>query len=469
MVKKVLRQRSAKDRTRDEAATPEMEAAERIRDSVGNAALARLPADSPAAAMLLLPGGAHVSNAAVARSLSTTGGSPEQAADRVADVIAREPVTVTPDRNGYAADLARQTATPTAVTTARSPAASGGEPLPATERSFFGPRLGYDLSRVRVHADADAAGQADVLRARAFTVGTDIYLGRGEPRTGTAAGRHLLAHELTHVVQQQSGLAVQRQEIPDELRSTPNYRDATDDELQQRHDWIISVLDQFTRSTPDTALLEQQAAEIGTELARRRALAAGRTFTDEDVQHSRSYFVRNAREQKDSCIVALNKGLKLATGDSALPTTPQSIEATMAKVAASGHAEEAHEIWFQARSGQITRGVARPDKLDESVWKAVLELSEGDPGWSVFTMSLLDGYHSVTLTLDATDPAKPRIYWSDQWQSKGGWKEYSRTELDTEVTKLVQEWWDAQEEGKKHTTVVRLWRIRAKAPTSSQP
>jgi hypothetical protein len=224
------------------------------------------------------------------------------------------------------------------------------------------------------------------------------------------------------------------------------------------------VLAQFTSSTPDTALLEQQLAEIGTELARRTALAEGRTFTDEAIARSRAYFVQNARTEKDSCIVALNKGLKLATGEPDLATTPKSIEATMGKVAAAGHSGEAYEIAFQSRNGRITRGGARPDKLDESVWDAVLALSGGDPGWSIFTLSLLDGYHSVTLTLDAADPAHPRVYWSDQWQSKGGWKEYTRATLDAEVTRLIQRWWDGQEEGRKHLTVVRLWRILAAAP-----
>ena len=75
-------------------------------------------------------------------------------------------------------------------------------------------------------------------------------------------------------------------------------------------------------------------------------------------------------------------------------------------------------------------------------------------------MSLMDGYHSVLLTVDNHDRAKPRMYWSDQWQSKGGWKEYTRSSLDAEVVKLIQGWWDGQAEGKKHNTIVRLWRLR---------
>ena len=81
-------------------------------------------------------------------------------------------------------------------------------------------------------------------------------------------------------------------------------------------------------------------------------------------------------------------------------------------------------------------------------------------------MSLLDGYHSVTLTLDANDPTAPRIYWSDQWKSKGGWTEYTRATLDGEVTHLIQAWWDEQAVGKKFPPVIRLWRMRATPATA---
>jgi len=64
------------------------------------------------------------------------------------------------------------------------------------------PRFGRDFSQVRVHTDAKAAKSADALNARAYTVGADIVFGQGEYPYGTEPGRFLLAHELTHVVQQ---------------------------------------------------------------------------------------------------------------------------------------------------------------------------------------------------------------------------------------------------------------------------
>jgi hypothetical protein len=78
----------------------------------------------------------------------------------------------------------------------------GGEGLTSRDRAFFEPRFGHDFSTVRVHADDRAARSADRMDARAYAVGRDIVFASGEYRPGSAAGRHLLAHELAHVVQQ---------------------------------------------------------------------------------------------------------------------------------------------------------------------------------------------------------------------------------------------------------------------------
>jgi len=79
---------------------------------------------------------------------------------------------------------------------------SGGEPLAAPTRSFFEPRFGRDFSGVRVHADVSAAATAQSVNALAYTHGNHIVFGAGQYQPNTAGGRRLLAHELTHVVQQ---------------------------------------------------------------------------------------------------------------------------------------------------------------------------------------------------------------------------------------------------------------------------
>ncbi|PYI92832.1 MAG: hypothetical protein DME97_08420 [Verrucomicrobia bacterium] len=80
---------------------------------------------------------------------------------------------------------------------------SPGQRLEPAARSFFEPRFGCDFSKVRVHADERAASAAEATKARAFTSGHNIVFGRNEYPPRTESQRKLLAHELTHVVQQQ--------------------------------------------------------------------------------------------------------------------------------------------------------------------------------------------------------------------------------------------------------------------------
>ena len=79
---------------------------------------------------------------------------------------------------------------------------SGGTALPASLRDFFQPRMGHDLSHVRLHTDAEAANSAQALSALAYTAGHNIVFAAGQYAPENPAGKKLLAHELTHVIQQ---------------------------------------------------------------------------------------------------------------------------------------------------------------------------------------------------------------------------------------------------------------------------
>src|SRR5436305_684722 len=81
----------------------------------------------------------------------------------------------------------------------------GGRPLPAAARAFFEPRFGRDFGDVRVHTGDAADASARGFQALAYTHGRDIVFRSGELDPGSAAGRRLLAHELTHVIQQDRG------------------------------------------------------------------------------------------------------------------------------------------------------------------------------------------------------------------------------------------------------------------------
>ncbi len=78
----------------------------------------------------------------------------------------------------------------------------GGRPLGHSERGFFESRFQRDFSSVRIHDGSRAAELAASVNARAFTLGRDIVFGRGQYSPSTSAGRTLMAHELTHVLQQ---------------------------------------------------------------------------------------------------------------------------------------------------------------------------------------------------------------------------------------------------------------------------
>lgn len=91
---------------------------------------------------------------------------------------------------------------------------SPGRPLDPATRRFMEPRFGYDFSRVRVHTDAKSAESARAINALAYTVGQDMVFGAGQYLPETNEGRQLVAHELTHVMQQTAsvgGHVVQRQ------------------------------------------------------------------------------------------------------------------------------------------------------------------------------------------------------------------------------------------------------------------
>lgn len=77
-----------------------------------------------------------------------------------------------------------------------------GQPLPDSVRSYLEPQLGQDFSQVHIHTDAKANKLSQQLGAKAFTTANDVFFREGAYQPGSDSGRGLIAHELTHVVQQ---------------------------------------------------------------------------------------------------------------------------------------------------------------------------------------------------------------------------------------------------------------------------
>ncbi len=87
----------------------------------------------------------------------------------------------------------------------------GGQPLLQSTREHFEGRFGHDFRGVRVHTDSRSADAAAEVNSYAFTTGSDIHFGAGRFKPGTPQGDRLLAHELTHVIQQDASRTVRLQ------------------------------------------------------------------------------------------------------------------------------------------------------------------------------------------------------------------------------------------------------------------
>ena len=139
----------------------------------------------------------------------------EQEADQVAEQVMGMPETTIARKcnTGINKDESLQTKSIGDASTTVSPALNhqiqhsrgGGQPMDPTTRSFMENRFGVDFSKVSIHTGTAAADMNRQINAKAFTVGKDIFFNNGEYQPGDKDGKMLLAHELTHVMQQGKG------------------------------------------------------------------------------------------------------------------------------------------------------------------------------------------------------------------------------------------------------------------------
>jgi hypothetical protein len=155
------------------------------------------------------------------------------------------------------------------VKSAAAAISGGGAPLSPAERAYFEPRFGHDLSAIRVHVDDAAASGARAIDARAFTLGNDIAFAPGEYRSDTRAGRHLIAHELAHAMQQDRGV-LRRQSVPTGItlkESKPfGHADLQTDELKAKWRTYIGAATSL-QVTPAGNYKGHCAKEFLTEVA----------------------------------------------------------------------------------------------------------------------------------------------------------------------------------------------------------
>lgn len=159
-----------------------------------------------------------------------------------------------------------QEAPPIVYDVLRSP----GRPLDKKARTFFETRFGHDFSRVRIHTGEKAERSASMVDAAAYTVGQDIVFGSAQYAPGSSIGMNLLAHELTHTIQQ-SGVA-----------STAAYPLRVDSSSSQDEQIAEATASRITLTTTVAPTI---ASNSGTENLQRAALHSGRMLDEGDCAH----------------------------------------------------------------------------------------------------------------------------------------------------------------------------------------
>jgi hypothetical protein len=387
-------------------------------------------------------------------------------------------------------------------------------PLTSEDRAFFEPRFGWDFSRVRIRHDE---GEADRRGAAAFTLGHRIALGRD-------ADRSVLAHELAHVVQHDLGAPrmvrakPKRKSAPEVLQGLLERPDLTldDRQLHTRYDDITPWLAQPILAS-DHARLAANQLTILQELGD-RALRAARTFKSTDITAMRNFFATTAhtREQEFqklrsttpasiddwhvdkqagenlhlSCIQVVRESLWKLFGDKAglaIPKEPteNAMDPTMVRLrTGASRAAAAVEFHYLSQTGHRIRkgGGARPESLENSIWDWLVDATRDDPGWSVFGVSIMDGYHSVIVSVDGRKLGSPKIYMSDHTRhhgpdafeemdqaASGHEDEYQSTSkrgLDEYILYASKVYWDESGDKTKPESITRVYRILNKQPPS---
>ena len=140
-------------------------------------------------------------------------------------------------------------------------ARGGGQPLDRTVGSKIGGALGADFSGVKVHTDSKSDSLNRSLSAKAFTLGSDVFFSKGAYNPGTHGGKQLLAHELTHVVQQGAAAGTGQRKV-DKVQTKLTVGPAGD-KYEQEADAVASrVMRAQTQSAPMVAGENKPTDEI---------------------------------------------------------------------------------------------------------------------------------------------------------------------------------------------------------------
>ena len=262
---------------------------------------------------------------------------------------------------------------------------NGGERLTESARAFFESRLHYDFGRVRTHTGPRAEEAARAVHARAFTIGRDVVFGAGQFAPGTKEGQRLLAHELTHVVQQTSPSSPGPSTIQRQASSTGPTAAATPDRDKEATTAGMIVEDTATDLQAGQMKKGEFLAELRTEVCRTAEAAmagTGRTtddcpyldfwfnyYSEKESQHIeraiRKYApetsrVTAAREYIPMITVRVRRGVEVWARTGEMTGVPEGLLADSAASKRTGNsrvpASSTGNVLFKGRDGGVRAG-----------------------------------------------------------------------------------------------------------------
>lgn len=157
----------------------------------------------------------------------------EQKADKNADIISgkkNESTSISKIGSGSAVMKKSEGVSSQSSGSVNKSVGAVGQKLPASTKSKMEAGFQSDFSGVKIHNDENAHKMSASLNAKAFTTGSDIYFGKGHYNPNSQKGEHLIAHELTHTLQQSAdGGMIQRAEIDTATEGSKKLKDSKDD------------------------------------------------------------------------------------------------------------------------------------------------------------------------------------------------------------------------------------------------
>jgi hypothetical protein len=360
-------------------------------------------------------------------------------------------------------------------------------------QEFLGSKLKFNFSNIQIHADNDAANNASRYNAQAFTYGPDIYFAKGKYEPQTLQGQQLIAHELIHVMQQNTRIPTQIQKQKAQPELEKDAQESTTDSVQEQTDLLeqsrsevkkhsVTIAEQVklyrAANAAERSEIEQVILLAERDLAKSlemkidaiekamvvepkkaKPLKKELNMCRSDLEKLKMIFLPEAKTDFEalypkkklwdirlSCMDAAYQGMSALFGTD----VATEIKGDVRKKAEDRKKEDGvnidqyitvmETVKEKGKAGTKLASKYRKNDDETIVWTPRLhsmvlnEVNANIPGYYFFGLSIADAYHSVILMVD-TWRAKSSIYWYDQ---HGVTK---IDNLDNVVNQKIATWW----------------------------